>query len=142
MGVSVCVCGINQALHSSPTQTLYSLIPCHIPSAGQKCIHAQIDRNNVRLVVHVAGEDTQHTRSDAHNDAARTIHVVYPTSHRFPIAGDHCGERERERASDTLQGRQRKSFDLLPDLPMPGRKIVTGNFCACCCTTSSASTLV
>lgn len=90
--VGVCVCVCEELIYRcvGPLHPLYSLIPCHIPGAGQERIHAQINGHNVRLVVHVARKDTQHTRSDAHNDATRPIHVVYPASHRFPIAGDHC----------------------------------------------------
>lgn len=65
-------------------------VSCHIPSGSQQGIHTHVDGHNVSLVVHVAGEHTQHARSDAHNDATRTIHIVNPASHRFPVGGDHC----------------------------------------------------
>lgn len=67
-----------------------SLVARYIPGTGQQCVHTHVHRHDMRLVVHVAGENPKDSRSNANNNAARTIHVVNPASDRFTIGSDYC----------------------------------------------------
>lgn len=66
-----------------------SRISGYIPGTGQQGIYTQIHWDHVGLILHLAAKNAHDTRTDAHNNATGSIHVVDPAGDGFTVGSDN-----------------------------------------------------